>query len=850
MDYLRSTIEILFLKQDPGYLLKEHNAFHKSEVQNLVSGVDNDFFIENYLSMHRPFTRDQTEQLYSLMKETWMEEGGHKASIFNVLLAFGEQVLRVKDGMPICQYEHYLRWHEMTSVVGEDILTCSFLAADDIKTRTERKSFAWNTVLNSDNTHLEVLFRRGLSELHCHLNGSSLNFDLNWLAIMNEPEYQKPEWFKKASGSHDHLYEYSILAAFIRMYLFLQVKGYSVSAQFDKVIKWLWNDSNTLRLLPIYINCLQSEITCQLALHTPQFNDGIIDYAISPDTSLSDCKTTTSLLLNGERRLMYECFKRLLRGDDTIPGLGIMFYIYLVVKLQVRELIIQHNGVKGFANFKGFDRNKDLFLVHSRNKKLPELMPKIALESYCYNGHINHYEFRIAPKDTADAIKVKLNQLSAILDKNKNKNLNCVIHFIKRKDQEPSFANVIENKMVCRNYLSRINYRRQSIALETLLQQYENRIVGIDAANSEFGCRPEVFAEIYRRLQHLRRETWYETLFDLECHDLGITYHVGEDYYDIVDGLRAIEEAILFLNMTDGARLGHAVALGIGVQEYYKDRKNTIIIPKQDLLDNCVWLLAKMDEYTIEDNMGVRNQLRIEFQRLMNDIYPNFPMEDYRLYYQSWLLRGDEPSVYMAATKDSPIPKDSVVEPYYLNHFEPKINVARAQWYARLLYRDYHYDAAAKHRGHQPEEWKLPEGLISVIDQIQVQLRNEVARRKIAIEVNPTSNLRICNIDTYDSHPVVKFRNYGLSMIDNHNDCPQISVSINTDDKGIFATSLEKEYTLMALALEKQKTAEGTPRYRQDCILNWLEGIRQEAEVQRFGKCDNNKNRVRSPYSF
>jgi len=185
-----------------------------------------------------------------------------------------------------------------------------------------------------------------------------------------------------------------------------------------------------------------------------------------------------------------------------------------------------------------------------------------------------------------------------------------------------------------------------------------------------------------------------------------------------------------------------------------------------------------------------------------------------------------------------------------LNHFEPKINVARAQWYARLLYRDYHYDAAAKHRGHQPEEWKLPEGLISVIDQIQVQLRNEVARRKIAIEVNPTSNLRICNIDTYDSHPVVKFRNYGLSMIDNHNDCPQISVSINTDDKGIFATSLEKEYTLMALALEKQKTAEGTPRYRPDCILNWLEGIRQEAEIQRFGKCDNNKDRVRNPYSF
>ena len=83
---------------------------------------------------------------------------------------------------------------------------------------------------------------------------------------------------------------------------------------------------------------------------------------------------------------------------------------------------------------------------------------------------------------------------------------------------------------------------------------------------------------------------------------------------------------------------------------------------------------------------------------------------------------------------------------------------------------------------------------------------------------------------------MVKFRNYGLSVMDEYNDCPQISVSINTDDKGIFATSLEKEYTLMALALEKQKTADGQPKFQPNNVLNWLEGIRQEAEIQRFGK--------------
>ena len=48
------------------------------------------------------------------------------------------------------------------------------------------------------------------------------------------------------------------------------------------------------------------------------------------------------------------------------------------------------------------------------------------------------------------------------------------------------------------------------------------------------------------------------------------TYHVGEDFLDIADGLRAIDEAILFCGLERGSRLGHALALGIDSYEYYK----------------------------------------------------------------------------------------------------------------------------------------------------------------------------------------------------------------------------------------------------------------------------------------
>ena len=834
MDNLRSAIEILFLRQDPEVLLKNHCC---SRFRTDV--VKKDFFTDQYQIKHKQFSGNQTDQLFSLLKDLWMKEDNKEASVFNVLLAFGKQVLRVKDGRPICQYEHYLRWHEMTAAVGEDIFTCSFLADDDIRTRTARHSFAWDPVLKSDNTHLEALFEHGLSELHCHLNGSSINFDLNWLAVMNEPGYQKPEWFLKGSSHKPYLYGYALLAAFIRLYLFLNLNGFAGNAQFIRTFKSLWWGQNILAKLPMNIDILQAQITTQQGLNAHQFNDGPVDYAIPSSLSASDSKATVGRLLVGERRLLYQCFKSIYEDRDDIAGLGEMLYLYLVIKLQVKELIIQNNELKGFANFKDFDKNKELFVENSRNKSFHQLVPQLAIESYRQDPNIRYYEFRIAPKRTASMMRDKLNQLSNFLGKDEK--ANCVFHFIKGPDQERCFENSTLNEYYCRNYKCRGDYHRQSLALELLLKRGDDRIVGIDAANSEFGCRPEVFAEIYRRLQHLRRDTSMEYLVDMKWRDLGITYHVGEDYYDVVDGLRAIEEAILFLNLSDGARLGHAVALGIDAFSYYNERKNTIIIPKQDLLDNCVWLLAKMDEYAIQDTSGVRNKLMFEVQRLLGELYVDFSMEDYRAYYQSWLLRGDEPSLYRTANNNTTAPSDKMEEPFLLNHFEKKIDVARNHCFARELYRDYHYNVVTKHRGHKPEEWKLSEELIAVIDKIQSEMRHDVANRKIAIEVNPTSNIRICNIDSYDTHPVVKFRNYGLSVMDEYNDCPQISVSINTDDKGIFATSLEKEYTLLSLALEKQKTADGRRKFQPNNILNWLEGIRQEAEIQRFRACEYGK---------
>lgn len=91
--------------------------------------------------------------------------------------------------------------------------------------------------------------------------------------------------------------------------------------------------------------------------------------------------------------------------------------------------------------------------------------------------------------------------------------------------------------------------------------------------------------------------------------EIGITYHVGEDFLGIADGLRAIHEAIRFLKLVKGDRLGHAIVLGIEPISYYRLKRN-IFLTKQDYLDNVVWLLYRSAELNVEISRSDREMLK------------------------------------------------------------------------------------------------------------------------------------------------------------------------------------------------------------------------------------------------
>ena len=71
--------------------------------------------------------------------------------------------------------------------------------------------------------------------------------------------------------------------------------------------------------------------------------------------------------------------------------------------------------------------------------------------------------------------------------------------------------------------------------------------------------------------------------------------------------------------------------------------------------------------------------------------------------------------------------------------------------------------------------------------------------------------------------------------IDEKPNYPFIKCSINTDDRGVFYTSLYEEYSLIALALKKKRDDDTNKRlYNDETIINYISKIRKNALLMAF----------------
>lgn len=822
------------------------------------------------------FTFDESRQIYQFITEKldalYEDRKNSKPNtypgrnLFDLLWDYGNIALENSTGSvwPVCKLEEMLDWRSISYRLSQDLIICAWLAHSN--PNNTRPELDWQPALLTNDKDLNDLLEKGLAENHFHLHGSTQSFALNWACLMNRPNriekvFAGTPLFRDnlevniLRNARDHMEPWPARlcrAAMLRGLLFGRLVGYLDEETFKNELRLYDADPLAGRaqsLAETLINMYGKTFSL------PGGGYSCLDYAISNKLCIVDDKQMVRLL-TGERVFLYHCFQWQEAGKFTALE-SMAFYMYILLRNQFRSEMIQVNQRPGFRNFAYYQDRKSFF-IDGQDDYYAETM-RLSVARGIHDEKITSLEARITPRISESGMRSSYRETDIYLEHAlRNQEypylfLNpteeedfrkafdrsfYVIHFPKIPEKK-SDIDRCELELLPRNGFLRRKNETQALVMRSCFTWPEDRkrIKGIDACTFEIGCRPDIYGTEMRFLRAAdQSRTEYE--WQLYSHEerlkkkLGLTYHVGEDYMDLADGLRAVDEAVNFLQMGKGDRIGHGLVLGVNAGNYYKKKHNIMHLHAQDRLDDLVWILYRGDyfltKYGSKDGADILQQNRAaladEAGNLYEYIYKGNKTSDWMpLYYQAWELRGDHPDLYRKGTYD---PNPALrADPLYvscminlgtknlvINH-----KIRNKREIASLYYR-YHFDYDARRRGYKDHRFQVETWYCRLMQYLQEAMRKCLIELGVLIEANPSSNLVIGPLDTYEDHPVFTFHPIGTIE-------KSLSVSLNTDDIGVFDTTLSNEYALI-LAAARKKTSQDTGIENED-ILEWLEKLRQ-----------------------
>jgi len=842
----------------------------KNELEISYCSIQEKQFLKIAKSVLEGYSGDELIQIYRWLdhKLSGSDNKADSHGIFSFIYELGAQFIEMKDGKFLC-IEHaaseltlhnlqLLRWRELSVSLGNELFMAALLARNG-NGKHNITDWLCTPFPTFSIRYKEKVEMRDMAENHFHLKGSIPVFTLNWVCLMNHiGDIRKTSYLHfDMSLESDFFYEekqyIKIIeicrqAAFYRMYLHHRMNNNKIFL--DSPIY------HTMELDEGKLNELQMQINVCRAMNeklTGSFGEiECLDYAIGnvweefnpmvqtdSDAKVSwEIKTAPKdeIAVAGERYFLYRCFRAVFNNEFTYEEKNI-FYRYLVIGLRVRAELVQVNGKRGFSNFADYQDRKEDFIEDYPCYQ--EQIMNLAVKSYSKLQSLSSMEIRITPKDHIETLK-KIAHYDCSME-DCDLDYFYVLHFPKKKDT--SFVDLKPRNYEVRDYL-RGQIEEEYMLLEKELTDYQYlgkipRVRGYDTCSGEIGCRPEVFGQFYRQLQAYNKRCGLEQVH--------FTYHVGEDFLDIFSGLRAVDEAVRFCQLPRHSRIGHGMVLGIDVRDYYTLKKNSSVLEKQEILDNVAWILGFCEEYGIVIG-NAKKELSVLFSKYLDEIYgiPKRPklteeMQDAQLevaiakeedylesmnYYNAWKLRGDRPEEYLAVGHDIGV---DITEECCFREGN-KLGEIRNQKVCQKYYRDYHFDSTVRKKGSQVDIWKVSEQYYLLATRIQEELRLILSKKEIAVECNPSSNYFIGPFQRYDEHPMLRM--YGKNLSDYPSS--RLSVSINTDDQGIFHTSLEMEYAIMYTALSKSRNQQGLSRYSTEEIRKWFKDINEFGKQQVF----------------
>ncbi|MBO0469477.1 hypothetical protein JZO66_02880 [Enterococcus sp. DIV0242_7C1] len=828
----------------------EHDIYYYKNLFDLRDESFQQRIFGKYLQVYpNNYNYDDLKFLLHSITKLLEEEYGQTDAIFLIFYTAKHLFKLDRDELYV-EFDKLIEWDGFRNKIDAKL----FIAAYKVEHLPEATNYYENSIVKHNNKRLyEIIKRQGISENHMHLKASGYTDDINWyhflqlgLQEMNRftDFINQQEVFKEMDRGQENanflvqsILKIKVIRIVLNLYI-IQENLFFETTKKDKLLKTLFNNFNLIFQSDDVLNCLDSLNILSDMIHCEETQTKYWEQQLKDEYDLTKYASHEFLFYQKIMKYIYE-------EKSASIFVTLLFNLYISGTTHLKFQFIQDNLGMGFSKFKDKEEMKTYFLKGASFAE-NNAVKRSVFHKYYRERYINNVEIRITPESSIKEYIKTIEDMHTFNDleyrkakrelKKKNSILNLkkinfglIIHFI--KPLKSKSLSMTEDWIEKRKNL----FKQTTALLETLdaIKQYAENpknigwfkgqlthtIVGIDTANYEKDNRPELFGPIYRRIRQGGTSGFV----------LKATYHVGEEFPTLANGLRAIDEVLNFLDYRSNDRLGHALALGIDPDDYYGKKRSNILCSIGDYLDDLVWMYSVLVESN--QDASLKLFLRDEFEKykleLFESIMPLKEIPDFNVYLAAYYLRGDCPDLHLELSDQA---STEINYEFLCKKYAYKLNIhsnrhkaAFLNYDARSLYLRYSFDDSYRKQAEQVFHIETSELYVQCVARVQRLLQEKVLRMNIFIEANPSSNKKISYVQKYSELPALNISGPIFGKLNNL----EIPMSINTDDSSIFLTNLVNEYSMLTASLIRDG-------YSETDVYSYIEKLAIASNVHSF----------------
>lgn len=509
-----------------------------------------------------------------------------------------------------------------------------------------------------------------------------------------------------------------------------------------------------------------------------------------------------------ECRLATRAIRYLIDRED--PAFADVFWQYERVRNQVFQFVVQQPGTAGLDWFqRHYDRLAPL------RAPLRRLRFESALDLESRDIRLGSLEVRVSPPCVSSELVDDARELERAARewaaRRETVDVGLLVHFLKQREHGSGKRRRLHSdprQLVhgCRFGAWAYRALREALAVERALRHRPELLLvvrGLDVASSElsvptWATLPAL--RLARRASEYAADTLRRRRPDSPVEPFRTTYHAGEEYVRLVDGLRRLHELIEYGVVRSGDRLGHAMSLGDDVRRWSR-RHPCVSQPREDRLDDLLWELDRYGAGDLPAAAGrvatVRDEAAAHGRVIVGRLVDLADLSAARR------LRHDVDCLQRLGfpfVRSLPAGAGSLMQHVH----------------AHLT------DVGQYLRGREIISVEVSPGETSMLQDAQLWLRRRIASLGIAIESNPSSNILIGDFPSMEEHQSLL-----LCPLDGPRSPEHVLLSVNADDPVTFATRLSDEMAFVYASLLRSGAS-------NTAALAWIGARRDEGFASRF----------------